>query len=115
MHEMGIATSVLDAARKEVAGRPGARVVKVGLRIGEWAGVDTESLRFCFDVLAKDDAAEPPTLEIEYLARKNRCPVCGTVFALERFQIECPRCEAAVTEPISGDELELAFVELEEP
>jgi hydrogenase nickel incorporation protein HypA/HybF len=114
MHEMGIANSVLEAAHQEAAKRPGTRVLKVGLRIGEWAGVDPESLRFCFEALVRGDN-EPPSLEIEFLARKNRCPECGNVFALERFQIECPQCGAEVTEPVSGDELELAFVELEEP
>ncbi|HLG98380.1 MAG TPA: hydrogenase maturation nickel metallochaperone HypA [Bryobacteraceae bacterium] len=112
---MGIATSVLDAARNEAAKRLGSRVLKVGLRIGEWSGVDPESLRFCFEVLANGDGAPPPELEIEFLKRQNRCPICGNVFALESFQIECPRCGGAVTEPVSGDELELAFVELEEP
>jgi|SRR5579872_4465451 len=115
MHEMGIASSVLDTARKEAAKLPGARVLKIGLRIGEWAGVDPESLRFCFDALVSGEGVQPPSLEIEFLQRQNRCPLCGNVFALERFQIECPRCGAEVTEPVSGDELELAFVELEEP
>ena len=115
MHEMGIATSILDAARKEAGKRPGSRVLKVGLRVGEWSGVDPESLRFCFDVLAKEEGEPAPELEMEFLPRKNRCPMCGNVFALKKFEIECPRCGAEVTEPVSGDELELAFVELEEP
>ena len=112
---MGIASSVLDAAHKEAAGRPGARVLKVGLRIGEWSGVDPESLRFCFDALARTSTADPPTLEIEFLARQNHCADCGITFALEQFHIECPRCGAEVTQPVSGNELELTFVELEEP
>ena len=115
MHEMGIASSVLETAHREAAKRPGARVLKVGLRIGEWAGVDPESLRFCFDALVRGEGIHSPALEIEFLQRRNRCPLCGNVFALDRFQIECPQCGAEVTEPVSGDELELAFVELEEP
>ena len=112
---MGIASSVLETAQKEAAKRPGARILKIGLRIGEWAGVDPESLRFCFDALVRGDGTNAPSLEIEFLPRRNRCPVCGNVFALQQFQIECPGCGAEVTEPVSGDELELAFVELEEP
>jgi hydrogenase nickel incorporation protein HypA/HybF len=65
MHEMGIASSVLEAVHKELLLYPGQRAAKVGLRIGEFAAVDAESLRFCFDVLVKDSPFAPLTLEIE--------------------------------------------------
>ena len=51
---MGIASSVLEAVDKELQLYPGHRAAKVGLRIGEFAGVDTESLRFCFEAIVKD-------------------------------------------------------------
>ncbi len=52
MHEMGIASSILEAAWKESRLYPGQQPAKVGVVIGEYAGVDTESLRFCFETLA---------------------------------------------------------------
>jgi len=114
MHEMGIATAILDAARKEAGRHEGARVLKVGVRIGEWSGVDPESLRFCFDALLAGTEPSPPALDIEFCPRQNRCALCGTVFALKEFEIQCPGCGAPATQPVSGDELELAYVELEE-
>jgi Zn finger protein HypA/HybF involved in hydrogenase expression len=50
MHEMGIATSV-DAAQNEAKRHPGSKLLKVGLRVGEWSGVDLDSLCFCFEAL----------------------------------------------------------------
>src|SRR5579859_4623908 len=52
MHEMGIASSILEAVAKEERLHAGHRAAKVGVWIGEFAGVDTESLRFCFETLA---------------------------------------------------------------
>jgi hypothetical protein len=52
MHEMGIASSILEAAWTESRLYPGNRPAKVGVVIGEFAGVDTESLKFCFETLA---------------------------------------------------------------
>ncbi len=113
---MSIATSVLEAVDAEAERHGAGRVLKIGLRIGEWSGVDPEALRFCFDVLVADrDTTPPPVLEIDFLPRQNRCPSCGTVFALKDFEIQCPQCGTAVTEPVSGNELEVAFIELEEP
>jgi hydrogenase nickel incorporation protein HypA/HybF len=69
MHEMGIASSVIEAVRKEAGRRPGARVTKVGMRIGEFAGVDRDSLTFCFDALVKDTELASAVLDIESGAR----------------------------------------------
>ncbi len=66
---MGIASSVIDAVRKEVERRPGARVTKIGMRIGEFSGVDRESLAFCFEALVKDTELEAAVLAIEGAAR----------------------------------------------
>ncbi|MGB9456287.1 MAG: hydrogenase maturation nickel metallochaperone HypA [Bryobacteraceae bacterium] len=71
MHEMGIAGSVIDAVRVEVTRRPGARATKVGLRIGEWCGVDVESLRFCLEVLVKDTELEPLAVDIDFRAQAS--------------------------------------------
>ncbi|HYL74756.1 MAG TPA: hydrogenase maturation nickel metallochaperone HypA [Bryobacteraceae bacterium] len=112
---MGIASSVLEAVRGEARRHPGARVCKVGLRIGEWASVDPDALQFCFDALLAGSEPEPPTLDIEFRPRQNRCATCGTVFALKNYEIQCPDCGEPSTEAVSGNELELAYVELEEP
>jgi hydrogenase nickel incorporation protein HypA/HybF len=81
MHEMGIACSILEAVEKELLRYPGCRATKVGVRIGEFAGVDGESLRFCFEAMVKDSRHEPLALGIEAL---------------------------------SGDELDLGWIELDE-
>jgi len=65
MHELGIANSVIEAVQKEMARRPGARATKIGLRIGEFAGIDDSSLRFCFDVLVRDTELRATALDIE--------------------------------------------------
>jgi hydrogenase nickel incorporation protein HypA/HybF len=66
MHEMGIADSILNAVRRELVTYPSQRATKVGVRIGEFAGVDTESLRFCFEVLANNSELAPLELDIEW-------------------------------------------------
>lgn len=66
MHEMSIATSVLDAVRAEARKHQGAQVTKVGLRIGEWSGVDTESLRFCVEALVLGTDLERLAVDIEF-------------------------------------------------
>lgn len=65
MHEVGIAASVIDAVRNQIAQSPGKRATAVGVRIGALAGVDRESLRFGFEAIVKESDVEPLRLEIE--------------------------------------------------
>ena len=69
MHEMSIAESVLDAVRAESARYNGARVTKVGLRIGDLSGVEASSLSFCLEVLAEGiefDMQSAPGAELNF-------------------------------------------------
>ncbi len=87
MHEMGIAGSVIESVHKELHRYSQQRAAKVGLRIGEFAGVDQESLKFCFEALVKGTEYEPLELEIEW---------------------------CRVEDGRRGDELELAYLELDD-
>ena len=71
---------MLEAVRAESA-RHNAHVLAVGVKIGELSGVESESLRFCFDALVQD----------------NRCRQCAQEFAVEEYRTECPQCGSADT------------------
>jgi hydrogenase nickel incorporation protein HypA/HybF len=113
MHEMGIACSILDAVRIEAVLHAPSKVRKVGLRIGEWSGVDTESLRFSFEAMVQNSDLEPLALEIEFRRRQNYCRICDQTFPLEDFEVRCPTCGGVETEPSAGTELDIAYLELE--
>ncbi len=115
MHELGIASSILEAVETERQRYDGARVVRVGVRVGAWSGVDPAALRFSFEVLVADSELAPLALEIEACPRRNRCPACGHEFEVKDYEIECPACGTSPTQALGGDELELAFMEIEQP
>jgi hydrogenase nickel incorporation protein HypA/HybF len=114
MHEFAIANSVLDAARAEAALRPGTRLAKICVRIGDLAGLDPDALAFCFEALVKETDLESVVLEIERRQQRHRCSRCGNEFAVIDYAVACPACGDASTELVSGRELELAYLELEE-
>ena len=111
---MGIASSVIEAVRKEAARHPGTLPCKVGIRIGELAAIDQEALRFCFEVIARDTDLESLQLDVEVCPRRHRCSACQREFVVLDYDFRCPQCASLATECISGDELELAYLEVEE-
>lgn len=114
MHEMGIANSVLDAVRAEARRFPNGHICKVGVRIGELAGVDPDAMSFCFDALVRGTDLEPLTLEIEYCPRRYLCLGCGNSYVAARDDGACPDCGSADSRFLGGDELEFAYMEVED-
>jgi len=83
------------AGQRAATQAPFCGLRKVGVRIGEFAGVDPESLRFCFEAIVKSSSLEPLELEIEW----------------------CRAGEPYAGDPdrrYSGEELELAFLEFDD-
>jgi hydrogenase nickel incorporation protein HypA/HybF len=114
MHELAIANSVLEAVQEEAKRHLHSVPVKVGVRLGELAGVDPDALAFSFQALTSRTAWERLALEIETCPRRHRCPACGNTFCVADYRFTCPACGEPRTECIAGDELELTYVELEE-
>jgi len=114
MHELGIANAVVDAVRAEADGRPGTRVRRVGLLLGELAGVDGSALSFCFDALVAETPLAGATLHIETRPRRHRCRACTEEFVVTDYQTACPTCDRTDTVCVGGEELSIAYLELEE-
>lgn len=114
MHEMGIANSIIEAVHAEAARYPDAEPRKVGVRIGELAAVDPDALRFCFEALTRETEFESLELAIELCPRKQRCASCRFEFNVTDNQLRCPQCGEDRTECIGGNELEFAYLEMEE-
>ena len=60
MHELGIATSILESVQSAARRDPGVRIPKVGVKIGELAEVATDGLQFGFECLVKDTGWSTP-------------------------------------------------------
>lgn len=115
MHELGIAQSILSRAEEESARHGGARVTRVGVRVGQLSGVDPEALSFGFEALVKDTPLARVVLELDFRKRMQKCSACGCEFETDMLFAACPQCGSAETRCIAGDELDIAFIELEDP
>jgi hydrogenase nickel incorporation protein HypA/HybF len=114
MHELSIAATILERAQRASAQHGDARVIKVGLRIGEISGVEPDALSFGFEALAKDTPIEGAVLEIELCKRRQRCGACEAVFEPEGYVTACPSCQSDNSVCVAGKELDVMFIELED-
>jgi hydrogenase nickel incorporation protein HypA/HybF len=108
MHELAIATSVLDTITAHVAGR---RVCEVRLEIGRLSGVSVDSLRFCFDLAAAGTEVDGATLDIVEPPGQARCETCGEEFLIDDRILLCA-CGSSAVRVLAGDELRILSVEV---
>jgi hydrogenase nickel incorporation protein HypA/HybF len=115
VHELSIATAILESVEKEAAQRQGSRMLTVGLRIGELSGIDSDSLTFGWEAITRGTCHEELKLKIKSIAWLNCCEKCQHTFQVVDYQTRCPACGNVQTDLVSGDELEITYIEIEEP
>jgi len=106
---------VLRIAEESVPpGMTGIRIQRINLKIGRLSAVVTESLRFCFDVVAKDTLADGAELAIEEVSVNARCQDCGHQWTVDQPVFLCPACGGGHIDLLSGRELNIESIEIEE-
>jgi hydrogenase nickel incorporation protein HypA/HybF len=113
MHEMAISESIVGILEDEARLRDYARVRKVRLEIGPLAGIETEALRFTFDVATKGTLAENAKLEIIETEALAWCLPCEQVVSIRRRFDACPHCGAHQLQVTSGEEMRIKELEVD--
>jgi hydrogenase nickel incorporation protein HypA/HybF len=115
MHELSIATSMIEMATEEAARRGGVRVVAVHLKLGRLSGVVKDALLFSWDVACEDTPLAGARLEIEETPVVVHCPACRADQTLAADQwLACPRCATPTPDVVRGAELEVVALEIQE-
>jgi len=115
MHEMGIAAEVARIAGEEAERAGAVRIVALRLRVGQWSGVEVESLRFALEVLGEGTPLAGCRVEIEAVEPTFSCRACEKTYPGSGYFEPCPHCGELGAQLVAGDELNLAEIEVEDP
>lgn len=114
MHEMAIAEGILDIALDYAKKNEAKKITCVALKIGEMAGIEREALEFSWRILVKKTIAEDAELKIHLLPLVGKCQKCGAEIYLEEYDFFCPQCKDGILELISGRELQVEYLEVDD-
>lgn len=110
MHELSIASSIVDLVAEAAAGRKVCRVI---VEIGQLSGVSSDALAFCFPEVARGTDAQSAVLEICEIEGVARCEACGEEFVTPSLLTACT-CGSVRLHRVKGDELNIKSIEIEE-
>ncbi|MDU2064861.1 MAG: hydrogenase maturation nickel metallochaperone HypA [Sporomusaceae bacterium] len=113
MHEMAIAEGILDLV-KDMQAKYEFRIVReVHLLVGEMAGVEADSLFFCFEAVTAGTFCSGAKLFIQKTPLIGSCCECGKEFPIENYKFLCPSCESRAVTILSGRELKVDHLEVD--
>lgn len=116
MHELSIATSLIEIATSAAREAGAERVAVVRVAIGALAGVVKDSLFFSFDIASAGTPLEGARLEIDDVPVTVFCPTCQAERELISPQaLRCPVCHTPTADIRRGRELTLVSLEVEDP
>jgi hydrogenase nickel incorporation protein HypA/HybF len=114
MHELGIAQSVVSTVLERMNEHGYTRVTEIGLRIGALTDIVPDALEFGFEVATRGTPLENTVLKIETVPITGHCTQCDQDFQVEHYVFVCPHCRGRDIEMSQGDELEFAYLDVEE-
>jgi len=114
MHELSVCMSLLDQVRTIADERGAGRVTRIELRVGPLSGVEPDLLRQAYPLAAAGSIAADAELVIEDAEIVVSCTQCGAESDAKPNMLLCPSCGDFRTNVISGDEMILQRVELDD-
>jgi hydrogenase nickel incorporation protein HypA/HybF len=112
VHELSIATAIVEQADEWARADGAENVSAVTVRVGELSGVVPDALDFAFEMARDGTALAAARLVVEQVTARAWCGPCAEEFAVGMPPFFwCPRCDRPSTELRSGRELEITAVE----
>jgi hydrogenase nickel incorporation protein HypA/HybF len=114
MHELSVCQALVRQLGAVSAAHGGGSVTHVSLRLGPLSGVEPALLRHAFPLAAAGTVADGASLDIQHAVVRVRCLECGDESETPPNRLLCGRCASFRTCLVSGDELLLESVEIED-
>lgn len=110
MHEMSIATHLMDQLERIAAEQNVVRITEVEVHCGVMQQVVPEALELAFEALSGGGVAAGADLRIVEEPLRVRCRLCGAEFAAELDDMVCRACQDADVEVLTGKDIVLRSV-----
>jgi hydrogenase nickel incorporation protein HypA/HybF len=111
VHELSVSSAIVDTAVRHAEGR---RVTSVQVRLGRLRQVIPASLAFYFELVSRETVCDGARLDQEVVPAALRCNECASAWEIEQPFFRCPECGSADVTVETGEELEVASIEVEE-
>ena len=112
MHELSLASSILEIARHSAPRGGRLRIVRVVA--GPMRAIDPDTMQFAWQAATADAGVDQVELELNLRPWTLRCPECACEWNSEQLEFACAACGCNRAFPLGGDELQVVSIEVDE-
>jgi len=110
MHEMTIATQLIDFAIAAAEKENAEKITSVDVELGQLAGVMVEAFRFCFNSIKGSTPLKSANLVIHEIKGKGTCTDCKNEISLTSLSYLCPECGCFGVQIFQGQEIQIRSI-----
>jgi hydrogenase nickel incorporation protein HypA/HybF len=112
MHELSVAEEIINITNQYLPKDNNNEVISVKVEIGRLSNILVDSLNFCFDALIDDTPLNGAKLLIKEIPITVKCEDCGNIMEIDGFLFQCKNCESTKVKLITGNELKVTEIEI---
>ena len=114
MHELSLAENIITIVREEMEKHHATALNILHLAVGKMSGVVPESLSFCLELITQGTDLQGVKVVIDVIPLCCECRGCGKEFEISQFTAACPLCGSRDIIMISGRELSIVELEVDD-
>ncbi|MEI6885972.1 MAG: hydrogenase maturation nickel metallochaperone HypA [Bacteroidota bacterium] len=107
MHELSLATEVINIVTREAEKNNASRISEIEIEVGDLSGVEANSFESALGLLMQGSVLEDAELKIKHTPGMGICLNCGIEFAMKTRTDTCPLCKSFPSEVSGGQEFRI--------
>jgi len=114
MHELSVCLSLLREVERIARDNNAGRVTRIAVTVGPLSGVEPDLLRNAYPLAVAGTIAEDAELQISVAEIVVKCSQCGAESPAKANRLLCGDCGDYRTRLVTGDEMVLQSLELDD-
>jgi hydrogenase nickel incorporation protein HypA/HybF len=114
MHELSLATEVIELARREAAKNNVSTILEIQIEVGDLSGVEADAFQSALELIVKDTILENAVLHVIRTTGKGRCNSCNMEFEMKNRLDVCPECHRYPSLIVDGEEFSVVSILVEQ-
>jgi hydrogenase nickel incorporation protein HypA/HybF len=113
MHELSVTESMLDITLRHAKNAGASSVTNIYLVIGQLSSIVDDSVKFYWEMIAKDTIAQHAELHFKRIQTRLACLDCLQEYELSDGNLSCPNCNSTRVKILQGEEFYIEAIDIE--